>query len=214
MPLKQTPKALKILPCTSMYRNFMFFLLASLYLCCFRNVHLLNTMQHDCEELDRFCSNISPPPASCEVGAQHIHTDLLLRLLCFAMFTCAHTDLSKWNLILTFMAVLTWHQVLLLRHFAGGWGCHTDTSRAWSDSRQGLQKKPLVWTGSAVRRKLSCFEACEPSRVQQRFGGRMGMAQCKLIGTEEGKGFYALYHQKTLPCTSFFPHSLWTLSQV
>lgn len=191
----------------------MFFLLASLYLCCFRNVHVLSTMQHDCEELD---SRVTSVP-SCMVWSwctTHPHRSPTAFFLCFAMFTCAHTDLSKRNSILAFMAVLTWRQVLLLRHFAGGWGFHTDTSRAWSDSRQGLQKKPLVWMGSAVRRKLSWFEAREPSRVQQRFGGRMGMGRCKLMGSEEGKGFYALYHHKTLPCTSFFPHSLWTLSQV
>lgn len=137
MPLKAAPKVLKILP----YRNLLFFLSASLYLHCFRNIHLPNTMQCNCKELYRFWSNINSPPASCEAGEQRICTDLLLPFLCLAMFTCAPTALSKRNLILTFMAVLTWHQNLLLRQFAGGWGCHADTSRAWSDSRQGLQKK-------------------------------------------------------------------------
>lgn len=64
-------------------------------------------------------------------------------LFCAFMFTRALTALSKRNLILTFTAVLTWHQNLLLRQFAGGWGCHTDTSRAWSDSKQELQKTKI-----------------------------------------------------------------------
>lgn len=38
--------------------------------------------------------------------------------------------------------MLTWHQKLLLRHFVGGWGCHADAARAWSDSKQALQTNP------------------------------------------------------------------------
>lgn len=64
--------------------------------------------------------------------------------------------------------------------------------------------------GSAGRRKPFCFEADEPSCVQRREDGD-GMPETDR--GEDGKGFYALYYQKTLPCASFFPHDLWTLNR-
>lgn len=62
--------------------------------------------------------------------------------------------------------------------------------------------------GSAGRRKPFCFEADEPLCVQQREDGN---DMPKADREEDGKGFYALCYQRTLHCTSFFPHHLWTL---
>ena len=72
-------------------------------------------------------------------------------------------------------------------------------------ANKDCRKKPLVSMGSAGRRKPFCFEADEPSCVQRREDGD-GMP--KTDRGEDGKGFYALYYQKSLPCASFFPHDL------
>lgn len=102
---------------------------------------------------DSGVTSIPPLHSVKQVSNASTQSYILLPFLHLAMFTCAPTALSNRNLILTFMAVLTWHQGLLLRQFAGGWGCHADTSRPWSDSKQGLQKKASGFNGLSWEEK-------------------------------------------------------------
>lgn len=72
-----------------MHRNVMFFLLASLYLCTFRNVHVLSTMQHDCEELD---SRVTSVPSRmvlswCTTHPHRSPTAFFCALLCLLVHT-------------------------------------------------------------------------------------------------------------------------------
>lgn len=75
----------------------------------------------------------------------------------------------------------------------------------------------LIWQQTRTAEKSLWFEWAQlggenPSALKQMCSAEGGWERhAKTDREEDGKGFYALCYQRTLHCTSFFPHHLWTL---